>query len=610
MRRKQQPAADSARHGSARRSRILAAVLPVAAALIAYAGALDHPFVYDDYDTVVANPSLSAPINPKFVLIHSPFRPVVNVSYAIDRLLWGYRPFGFHLTNLLLHATVVALLYALIVRVLRDSRLRSTAASPPYDRREELYAWIACFAATLFAVHPLMTEAVGYVSGRSELLCAVFFLSAVLCGRMAMAGANRAADPALAVGGHGPRSPWPAAAGALVFAVLAFLSKEVAVALPVILLAYDWLVLPGPTAPRKRRLWLFFVPAGLLAAVVASLRVAALLERGDNAFAAPFLNLLTQLVVIWRYLGLLFVPVGQSIMHGVRYVTTPLDPLALIALAAFGLLGWMAYRLRRTVPGAAFGLVWFFGVIAPSSSVVSLREGMAEHRVYVAGAGLFMTIAAIVAERFERAGQRREIAPIHVVAAAGIVTALFALTLARHQMWEHPVRLWSEAARRAPDMWEPHYALADALRDSGQCAAAVSEYEAVIRMRPAHRDANTNLGICLAQTGRLAEADTAFRRALEIDPGFVRGLTNLGALAITAGDFDRAREMYLEALEIDRQNVFARMQLARLYEEVFRDYHAAARMCGEARAIQPFTPGVVECVERNQKLAAAKAERR
>ena len=127
----------------------------------------------------------------------------------------------------------------------------------------------------------------------------------------------------------------------------------------------------------------------------------------------------------------------------------------------------------------------------------------------------------------------------------------------------------------------------------------------MVALRPDHRDAFTNLGICLAQTGQLEDSERAFRRVLEIDPSFPRGYTNLGALALVAGDTTRARDYYREAIAQDPANVLARMQLASLYEKTFHDYHAAARMCGEARLLAPSTPGVVECMERNQRLAAA-----
>ena len=180
------------------------------------------------------------------------------------------------------------------------------------------------------------------------------------------------------------------------------------------------------------------------------------------------------------------------------------------------------------------------------------------------------------------------------------------MTVARNEVWSDPARLWRGATMHAPDMWEPHYALGDTLRAAGDCTGAVAEYETSLRMRPQHRDAHTNLGICLAQTNRIGEAEAAFHRALEIDPRFARGYTNLGALALFTGQPERARDMYLRALEIEPRNALALMQLAGLYENVFKDFHAAARMCGEARAAAPTTPNVAECVERNQRLAAAK----
>jgi Flp pilus assembly protein TadD len=180
------------------------------------------------------------------------------------------------------------------------------------------------------------------------------------------------------------------------------------------------------------------------------------------------------------------------------------------------------------------------------------------------------------------------------------------VTLGRNIVWADPVALWREASVRADGMWEPHYALADTLRQRGDCSAAIPEYEAVVKLRPNHRDAHTNLGICLAQMGRHEDAEQAFRRTLEIEPGFVRGHTNLGALALLNDRPDLARVHYEQALRLDPRSVLARMQLARLYETVFQDYHAAARMCGEARALNPQQPGVVECVQRNQQLAREK----
>jgi len=298
-------------------------------------------------------------------------------------------------------------------------------------------------------------------------------------------------------------------------------------------------------------------------------------------------------------------------MHGVHRVTSIADPLALMAGAGLGMVCVVAFRVRQQVPTVAFGLVWFLIVLAPSSSVVTLAEGMAEHRVYLASAGIFIAVAGLVTRVIKAPRRGTAAVPAkYMAAAAAVITLLCALTVMRNRAWGNPILLWGEAALHADGMWEPHYALADSLRESGDCSAAVPEYRRVVKLSPSHRDAYVNLGICLAQTGQLDEAERAFRRALEIDPRFARGYTNLGALALVEGDPERARDFYREAIAQDSRNVLARMQLASLYEHTFHDYHGAARMCGEARLIAPSTPGVVECVERNQQLAAAKDQAR
>ena len=594
-----------------------AGLLAAALAALVYVNALDNPFVYDDHETVVANPSLVDPSNVRFVLVHSPFRPVVNVSYAIDRAIWGYRPFGFHLTNVLLHAIVVALLYVLLRHALEDVRARRAAerAAPPRrkgkpanlepraaaDGRTD--AWAAFTGATLFGVHPLMTEAVGYVSGRSEILCGVFVLASMLCARAAMLGGQWHADFAF---GRRHGTVFGLALGplAVLFGMLAVLSKEVAAVLPVLVLAYDWLLFPSPAEARQWRLRFIFVPAIVLLGLGAIYRLS--MASGPLSSDAPLSSLLTQAIVIWRYVGLLVWPVGQSIMHGVYRVVSLSDPRALVALAALAAVAGAAFWLRRAQPLVAFGIVWFLAVIAPSSSIIALREGMAEHRAYLASAGVFMIVTAAAAAIAARLVQHRRPMHAYAVALVAIAGALAALTYTRNEVWRSPAQLWQEATVHAAGMWEPRYALADTLREGGDCHAAIPEYEVVVRLRPEHRDAQTNLGICLAEVNRLYEAEGAFRRALEIDPQFVRGYTNLGALALLDGQPERARDFYERALEVDSRNILARMQLARIFETVFHDYHSAARMCGEARAIAPDTPDVADCVDRNQKLAAAR----
>jgi hypothetical protein len=241
------------------------------------------------------------------------------------------------------------------------------------------------------------------------------------------------------------------------------------------MLAYDGWVLR--TARLQRRVWRVYVP--LLAAVGAAgaWHVHSTLQV-DRAPSRNFLeNLMTESVVIWRYVGLLLVPAGQSVVHDVRWITSPADPWALLALTAIAAAVAGAVRFRRTAPLAAVGLIWFFTALAPSSSVIPLRDAMAEHRLYVAGAGLIFAVAAVLAPLL--AGRRAA----RIVATTALAILAFG-TIARNRVWGDPLALCTEAVQRAPGSWQAHFELAELLKEDGQCNRAEQEYAAAVGLNP------------------------------------------------------------------------------------------------------------------------------
>ena len=135
-----------------------------------YLNTLNNPFVYDDARSILNNRSLTTRASVTAVVRENVSRPLVSLSYCIDHAIWGPAPFGYHVTNVLLHMLNVALLF-LFTRGVAIDRLRDEGMAR--ERRAVLAAGVA---ATLFAVHPMMTEAVGYISGRSDLLSGTFML--------------------------------------------------------------------------------------------------------------------------------------------------------------------------------------------------------------------------------------------------------------------------------------------------------------------------------------------------------------------------------------------------------------------------------------------------
>lgn len=155
------------------KSNVLASALLVALAGLAYANTLSNPLVYDDIHNILANPSikdLSIPHGLLYAVVYSPFRPFANLTYAFNYQLGGVDPFGYHVTNLVLHIINVCLVFWLMLWCAVQPAFRIQHGS-------RLFAWLA---AAFFAVHPLLSEAVGYISARPELLCTTWILASLL----------------------------------------------------------------------------------------------------------------------------------------------------------------------------------------------------------------------------------------------------------------------------------------------------------------------------------------------------------------------------------------------------------------------------------------------
>jgi protein O-mannosyl-transferase len=450
--------------------RAIFGIAAVALAAAAYLDALDNPFVYDDTDTVLLNRSLIDLSNVRFILLYNLFRPVVNVSYAIDRAIWGYTSFGFHVTNVALHAIAVGLFFGWCTRAFADAYRTDSAVRPE---------WPAFFAASMFAVHPMQTEAAAYISGRSDVLCSIGFLGCLILAR-------RAVQKGGVLSG----------AGAVLAALFALASNETALALPAVLMAYDaWIVSPSMSgsddtqAGWRRRLWRVYVPAFALLAIGAVIRLRTLVPLGAVIGRGLVDHLLTQAIVIWRYIGLFVLPVNQTIVHDVRFVTSLIDPAALLALAGLATMVAAAFRIRERNPLAAVGVVWFLAALVPSSSIIPLRTAMAEHRVYVASGGFFVAIATLAARPLARRPSAR-------LAASAVLLVCVFLTARRNLVWSNPMTLWAEAASASPLSWQAHHGYADALREVGQCERAIAEYRTALALQPGDHQAITSIERC------------------------------------------------------------------------------------------------------------------
>lgn len=527
-----------------------------AGAVAVYLNTLHNGFVYDDVNTIVENYSIRALNDLPGILTYSPFRSILNFSYAVDFSWTQLDPFGYHVTNILLHAANVILLYCLGLVLARDAAsVRSDATGRAGE--EVAPEMVAVVAAAVFAVHPMMTEAVGYLSGRSEVLSTTFVLVSFLAFRRWLLGRSlRALGIGLGAG------------------VLALGSKETAAMLPFLVLMYDRLFVRDSPEARKRRLIRVHLPVVTAIMIGAILRTGRFFSLETSEVPDPLAYALIQLGVFRRYLYLLVAPVSQSLVHPISNVTSILDLGTLAGAAHLIAVAALVVAARRRAPLVSFGFGWFLLLLAPSTSVVPLQELMAEHRVYLASCGFFLAaVSAACGWLPSRAWLRR--------AAALALTALLAAfawtTVARNRVWSDAVTLWQDAALKAPDTWVTHYALGEALEQQGRCAEAVDAYRKAIVLIPEEPRAYLRLGRCLVLIGRPGEA--------------------IGVWSKVVGRTPASAE--------------ARLLLAGVYESMYQDYASALRVCQELRALTADGEAeqAQECIQRNQRRLEAQAKK-
>ena len=551
--------------------------IPVPAALAAllaaalYVTTLDNPFVLDDFRMIVENTSILSLSDLRSIVYRDVTRPIVNLSYAIDTRIWGRSPVGYHLTNLLLHVLNVLLVFRLAFVASEDRKANRAQAAPPDVSSTAL----ASVAALLFAAHPMMTQAVGYVTGRSEVLYSAFFLSAFLVGRRWLL--------------HGGRRWWFACIGLWIAAML---TKESAAMLSFVLLGYDSFVLAGSLAEKRRRFVRLGLPLLAVTFVAGAGRLAVLQLVEYPSTGADWRLAFVAADAFFRYLRLFLAPDGQSIFHVVPFIA-PLDPRAIasaVGLLVFVVLVWKARRFQSLL---AFGLLWFLLLMVPSALLFVLGRGeaLAEHRAYLPAAGLFLSWGSALGIAWVRAARWRKAI---VVVSLLFLAQLCLRTLTRNAIWDDPVMLSREAVLLAPDHWIPRLLVAESLRQSDRCGEAVLEYQITISLRPQEEFPYVKLADCYFQTRRLDDAERTLLQLSAVSPASQDAALGLGTLALLRDRNDESRTYFQRVLERDAAQRRARELLALLDGTLAPADRT--RLCTELRTAAGGPAGPAVCV--------------
>lgn len=553
--------------------------LLLALAALLYTRTLSGDFVLDDQTAIRDNPIVHrgelAEIftTDYWAGFHSDrsglYRPLTVWSFALTFRLAGPAPFLYHLANLLLHALTALALYACCRRC---------------TRQEELAWW----AALLFAVHPVLTEAVAGLVGRADILATLFTLLAL--HQHLRAGQSR----------------WRhLRAGGALLAALA--SKESAIAAPGLLLLADLFQYRSFSEKslygNSLRLcsignWkahLFYAGLVLLYLgwrhqVLGGLLIARIDPLDNPLVSLPAgLRLLNALLVGCRYLGLLVLP--APLCADYSFAALPLAPrwslapVLLIVLVLAGL-ALLARHAWGCLPWAAFGLGWLCIGLAPVANLFfPIGAGMAERLLYLPAAGFALALAAALLE-LRRAGPACRLA---------LLVCMGALVLGRTGLWHDEYTLFTHAVQAQPRSARAWHILGKAALERGEESLALECWQQALEIFPGYYEiydalgvvhytrgdypgacelftrclelksdyppAWLNLGLARYRLGQREKAREAFQRAISLDPNYTSACYNLGVMELEEGNLEEAVALFRRTLELDPDHEQARFNL-------------------------------------------------
>ncbi|OGP14059.1 MAG: hypothetical protein A2054_03015 [Deltaproteobacteria bacterium GWA2_55_10] len=507
---------------------------------VSYLNTLSNPFLWDDIALIVENDGLKQgwtsvlnafspekwggrSDNPGF---KSFFRPMQSLLSIFDYWIWGLNAFGFHLSNMLLHLanTVLLLFFA----------LRLTGSSTA-----------ALAAASIFAVHPIHTESVAFIAAMNDLLAALFMTGSFIFYMRSGSSSGGSA-----------KSPFYSAS--LFLFVLALLSKEMAVMMPLLVSVYAWLY-EDRGGRALRAIPFYAVLAGYIAFRVFGLEVFVeqhqlrvdILTLGSSSAAAVF-----------DYLRLMVAPYPLKAFYTLRWHSPfSFEAIAGFVISAAALLAFILFAVRGK-KALAFALAWLFVSMAPVLNIGALGDfRIAERYMYIPTIG-FSIFAGIVFAGLPK-GALSKAASVLLVA---VIAVFIVLTFQRNRLWGDDLRFFTAMVKESPDAPLAHLNLAVVYQKRGERALALSEMERCRDLAPGNWSIRYSLGFYYYKAGLFAKAADELEISAALNPKYENSQILLGVSYAETGRLDDAEALFIRVLKANPASKYAADNLLRLEE--------------------------------------------
>jgi tetratricopeptide (TPR) repeat protein len=400
---------------------------------------------------------------------------------------------------------------------------------------------IALFTALLFLCHPLQTESVLYIMSRGGILAATFFLGGFLVWQ------NFLHSP---IKDRSYFGKWISFSAILILFVIGFSAKQNVATLPVMLGLYYLAGCPPGSAPLRflsRWKWAILLVLGLgfliLMRKLLSDESFLIGPTDPGELLSRKIYMLTQpVVIVFYYFKLFLFPVNLNIDPDIQLIRTFLDARFLSAILMIMALG-IASIYAKSSRVFLFCCAWFFIVLSPSSSIVTLQDLAAEHRVYLASIGVFLLLAIGLVLAARNMGK--------IILPLSVLILFSVMTTHRNNDWRSEQALWTDAMAKSPQLTRPVINLARAASLAGKVDQAESYYRQALEKRPDVFVTHYNLAELILKQDKQEEAIALLEKAKNLKPKIPETYGKLGEVYLQREQYLLAEKNFRKAVELN-----------------------------------------------------------
>lgn len=538
---------------------------------VVYAFSWSGEFLSDDIAGIQYNPNIS-----DFFLQLKTLN-INNIYNSTILNIFGVKPFWFHLSNTIFHLMAVVAVYVFIHKLSKT-------------------LWVTRLTTLLFAIHPIETEGVAWISGLSYATYTLLFIISLTFYLVAFKAIKNTSNKLKYL------------ICANIFLILSLSSSEKAVIYPAILIA----MLVFFIRPFTKINIFSTIPAFIISGIYTLSRISDVSARlgnvnsGYTGESVAFDPLVQIPIAIYSYIKLILIPFNLTLYHEFNSfpqweyalaVIVTIITLAIIIASSY-------YALKKQRPLVAlipFGLIFFISSLALTLLPINIAWVVAERYVHLGSIGFFISISATIYIIIDKLSINKD--SFYQWTFIVLIPLLAILTIRRNLQWHSQDTLWPATVKISPDSAYAWNNMGDYYGRHGDTKNSIQAFENARKIRPRYADATHNLANVYMQIGEATKASELFKEALSYSPTLYQSYTNLGRIALSLQQFEPAIDYLVKATEINPDPFNEYLLLYVVYSKI--DTNKATSALARAITLAKNNPQrlqIINQVQQNPKL--------